>query len=220
MGPVFEPLVSPLIEIEALDVRDRIRDIEVMIFTSENGVESVTSQADLKARTAYCVGDRTASAARAAGMEAISAGGSAEDLKSLIMNHGQRRPMVHIRGEHSRGDVAKYLTEHGFDVRAVVAYRQVEASLSPEAHNVLEGEKAVLLPLFSPRTARIYFDQVGFARAPTHVIAMSSAVASEIDLSAVRQCVVSDAPTSGSMIKALTIVIRDLWSLEGSEMPS
>ncbi|MGO4914642.1 uroporphyrinogen-III synthase [Pseudogemmobacter sp. W21_MBD1_M6] len=215
-GPVFDVLVSPLIEIEMLNPNAAIWAAETLIFTSENGVQSVLGQADVTGRTAFCVGDRTASAARDAGMNAMSAGGSVKDLAALIAEHAPRQPMVHICGEHTRGNIAQTLVELGFDVRSVVAYRQVEVMLTSEARNAIQGERVVVLPLFSPRTARLFFEQVGIARAPTHVVAMSSAVAFEVDLNAVLRCVVAELPTSGAMIKAIAGVMRDLRSLEGS----
>lgn len=220
LGPVFDAVESPLIEIEVLNEGTEIGAAELLIFTSENGVQSVAGRTGLTGRTAFCVGDRTASAARDAGMAAISAGGSADDLAGLIAAHAPRQPMVHIRGEHTRGHIAQTLAGLGFDVRSVVAYRQAEVMLTPEARDAIHGERVVILPLFSPRTARLFFEQVGIVQAPTHVVAMSSAVAAEVDLTVVRHCVVAECPTSGAMIKAMADVMRDLRSLEGHLRPS
>jgi uroporphyrinogen-III synthase len=80
---------------------------------------------------------------------------------------------LHVRGEHSRGDIAGRLGEQ---IGEVVAYRQVSVPLSEKAREKLAGKHEVILPLFSPRTAQLFFKHDLQINAPVHVVAISNAV--------------------------------------------
>ena len=52
----------------------------------------------------FAVGARTAEIARGAGYEAQSADGDADDLVRMILGARPAGPLLHLRGESSRGD--------------------------------------------------------------------------------------------------------------------
>lgn len=213
-GPVFRPVISPLIGIEPIDTLPEVAPDEDLIFTSENAVNCAVSLGNLKGRTAYCVGDRTAKAAREAGLSAISAGGAAADLLLLIQSNLEPARYVHLHGEHTRGDIAGNLNRSGVQAREAVLYRQVELTLTPEAIAALHGAAPVIVPLFSPRSAQIFFDQAQGASAQIHVIAISAAVAEQIDAKSGAKFLVSTLPQSDSIIKSLIVLMNDLCPLE------
>lgn len=84
---------------------------------------------------------------------------------------------MHLHGEHTRGDVAARLRAAGLAVEARMVYRQVELPLSDTAHALLQGEAPVILPLFSPRSARLLAGQIEPPRAPCRIVAISTATA-------------------------------------------
>ena len=100
----------------------------------------------------------------------------AQDADDLIRHVAGPGPLLHLRGEHARGDVAKRLSHRGIETSELITYRQVAHPLADEARQAIEGDEPAVLPLFSPRSARL----VGSAARPSaalHVIAMSPAVA-------------------------------------------
>ena len=196
LGP-FEGrvIVSPVLRIVAQG--GTVPEGAAVILTSAHALEGVTVPAGT---VAWCVGDRTAEAARAAGLEARSAGGDAADLIAMIRAAAPKGPLVHLRGEHVAADVVGALD--GFDVTERVTYRQEAAPLSEEARAALDGADPVLLPVFSPRSALALRDIAGRA-APRHVVAISPAVAEAAAALDPASVTVAETPDLSGMVRAL-----------------
>ncbi len=174
-GPTLAPVPSPLIAPAFLHPAIPQQPYTAIILTSETAAASAAAIPNLP-RHAYCVGDRTAAAARAAGFTPHSAKGDANALIALILSTQDQGPFLHLRGADSRGDIAATLTDAGRPTHAAITYDQRPQPLSLEARTLLAGETPVLLPLFSPRTAEILASQGPFA-APLWLAALSPAVA-------------------------------------------
>jgi uroporphyrinogen-III synthase len=169
-------VISPLLQIVPILPDLTAREYAGLIFTSVNGVLAAAELLQLTGRKAWCVGTRTAGAARAAGMEAQSAAGAAEDLVALIRAQAAG-PLLHLRGEHSQGDVAAQLSSAGLETDEAIIYQQKALLLTAAARATLAGQRKVILPIFSARTARILSERVGTIHAPVQVIAISDTVA-------------------------------------------
>lgn len=201
LGLAVETVVAPLMRIERLEVAPVPAGLTAIILTSENGALAAGRISGLPAR-AYCVGDRTAEAASAAGFEPISAKGEAEALVRLILSQGESGPLLHIRGEHVRGKVAERLNAAGVTTREVVAYRQPSMALLPGGLAVLVGKRPVILPLFSPRTVTILAQYGPFA-APLHIVPISQAVADLAEALRPKTMVQADSPDAAAMVRAV-----------------
>lgn len=179
-----------------------------VIFTSETGVVAagrlVAAGRRLPAR-AWCVGARTADAARRAGFDAVSADGDAADLVALVAAQGQG-PLLHLRGQDSRGDVANTLTDQGITTLSAIVYQMQEQPLSPAAVALLAGEDPVILPLFSPRTATIFAHQAR-ANAPLWVAAISETVAQVAKTLAPARLITAQSPQALAMLQAIKEVM-------------
>ncbi len=149
-------LISPLIEIANINATFDIDGFQALIFTSANGVRSVLGNVPLNT-TAICVGKKTASAAKDAGMNVISADGDVEDLLQVILARldPTAGPVLHIRGEHAVGDLVARLRKNGFDADVLVSYRQKSLPVSAKAAEALEKGEVGAIALYSPRTARL-----------------------------------------------------------------
>ncbi|MGP3696875.1 uroporphyrinogen-III synthase [Rhodobacter sp. NSM] len=180
LGPVrivTAPLMVPHYLSPAIPLRPA-----ALVFTSETGVEGfrrLRAPALEGVVRAWCVGNRTARAARAAGLDARSADGDAEALIEAILAAGETGPLLHLRGEESRGAVAARLSASGLMSAEAVVYDQRPQPLSPEAVTLLSEGTPVIAPLFSPRTARLLGAELARAglAPPLRVAAMSAAVA-------------------------------------------
>lgn len=172
-GPV-KAVISPVIEVVSLPVE--VPSYNEVILTSANGAAEA-KRLGVKAGTrAWCVGQRTAKLAFEAGLEPISADGNADDLVELIQSQ-RTGTLCHIRGVHSRGQVAARLIAQGRVCKEVIAYDQRDIPPTKAALEALQGTDPIVLPLFSPRSALLI---PAVHQAPVHVIAMSSAVAAEV----------------------------------------
>lgn len=169
-------VISPLLRIVDVPVPDRITGDVVL--TSPEGARRAFELG--ASGTAYCVGDRTAEIATAHGMTSISAGWDAEKLITLIRDHAPTGDLVHVRGKYARGNVAQRLTEGGIPCRALVAYDQQGVPLTDAARALLRGDKTVVVPLFSPRSAGLLWDQVPDPGDAVRFVTISPAAAQEL----------------------------------------
>ena len=201
-GPV-KIVTSPVIAPEFLTPALPHGPFSAVILSSETAaVAAGAFKARLPDR-AFCVGDRTAAAARLAGFDAASAEGDAEALLALILSDPPG-PLLHLRGQDTRGDLARRLSASGVPTDEVVVYMQTPQPLTDEAVALLTGTAPVLAPLFSPRSAEILgaeCTRIG-ATAPIRVVALSAAVAEAARFSTLGVRV-SGLPNAESMLQAM-----------------
>ena len=154
---------------------------EAYVFTSANGV-AAAARAGLSG-TAWCVGDRTTQIAQEAGFDATSAQGDVEDLYRVILETRPKGALLHIAGQHTRGELAQRLVQQGIQISVITAYDQPILAPSEQFTLASNGSDPLVIPLFSARAAFIL--SVSETKAPVHVVAMSQAIGSAaIDLSA------------------------------------
>ncbi|MEH7827716.1 uroporphyrinogen-III synthase [Gemmobacter denitrificans] len=210
--PGLRVITSPVIAPEFLPLAD-LPPVSAVIFTSETGVAAMAQRrADLPDR-AYCVGARTAAAAQAAGFDTRSADGDAEALFRLIVTHEPRPgPLLHLCGEDRRGDLAERLTHAGYQAGAQVVYAQRALPLGPQARAALAGADPVLLPVFSPRSARILAQelQAPAPRAPYGIAAISAAAAAPFASLPPNRLKIAERPDAAAMLDACVAVLNGL----------
>jgi uroporphyrinogen-III synthase len=180
------------------------------IFTSETGVEGFARLWRGGPLPAWCVGDRTAAAAREAGFDARSARGDAEALAEMLAAENPPGPLVHARGRDARGDLAGALSARGLTVVETVVYAQIEQPLTDAARALLQAAAPVAVPLFSPRTARLFVRQVSASpgRAPLWIAALSPAVAEPAAALRPARLALAPTPDAEGMIEALSHLWR------------
>ena len=180
--PGIRIVTSPLIAPRFLSPALPDRDWTALILTSETAALSaqrITADHATLPRRAFCVGDRTAATARAAGFAPLSAKGDAAALVALILSHHPASPLLHLRGVESRGDIADQLITAGIETFEAISYAQESQDLTKEASAILTGTDPVIAAVFSPRTAEILVREcrrIGRV-APIMIVAMSAAVA-------------------------------------------
>jgi len=193
-------VTAPVLRIEGTGALPDLSDDPVVIFTSVNGVAHGGVAGF--GRQALCVGDATAQAAMDAGFDTKSAGGDARDLLAMIAADPPRKPLLHLRGAHATGDQASDLRALGLRARDLVVYDQVAQPLTAQALDLLDGEDGVIVPLFSPRSARAFARQHR-GRAPLDVIAISRAAADAAADLPRRSLTVATEPQARAMIDAI-----------------
>lgn len=207
LGDMVEPVLSPLMAPQRLD--PALPPASALVLTSESAVPA--ARGGLPA-LAYCVGDRTAAAARQAGFQTVSARGDAAALAALILERGTPGPLLWLRGEEVAGDLAGLMAAGGVEVHQAVVYRQAPQPLSAETARLLRGPGPVIVPLFSPRSAVLFAAAAAGARAPLHLCALSPAVAAaaaDLPRASLR---VADRPDGKALLESVSLAIRAVLS--------
>ena len=206
---------SPLIEIKPLEVQIDMGGIQGLIFTSANSVGTAASMGVDRNLPAYCVGPATTGTAKGAGWQAQMVGTTAEELVATLLRLRPHSPMLHLRGEHSRGNIAERLTESGLTVFEQAVYQQNLLPLTDEAAEAACGDTPVLAPLFSPRTARQFAD-IWIGTAPLWLAAISEATAEPLKTLGYDRLKVAKEPTPKKMRKAVKKLVKLAMRVEGA----
>lgn len=198
---VVSPLIAPVLMIPELPMRDW----RGVIFSSETAVMAarrIIADGTPLPRRAFCVGRQTARIAREAGFDPVSADGNAEDLFALIVAEGSAGPLLYLRGQEARVDLAERLGSAGIETVAAVVYAQMEQSLCPDAVDALVGGRPVIAPVFSPRTGVILARELSRIRpaTPVSVVAISQAAADAFPRADVS---VARSPDAPAMLQAI-----------------
>lgn len=216
LGDDVDVLVSPVLEIETYSTLPDLTKSKTLIFTSVHAVRGFTKLTKRREFACYVVGSSTAKVAKDAGFDAIDGGGQATALVEKIKMDAPPTPYLYLRGEHVSSDVAGSLNAEGMQTEQATLYSQVTVPLSEKAMKLLRKKRPVLLPLFSARSAQLFFEQ-GIGRAPLHVVAMSEAVAEKVPRAKVKSIRIASKPDIEAMLSGL----QALWSaanqLEGGD---
>lgn len=165
MGSVPDSLVSPVLEITPVGDWPDLAPYQSVVLTSAHACCG-----DMAGRTAYCVGEQTASVARDKGAEIAHVSPDAASLTKQVPTIHQRA--IYLRGKSVSADLAAH---YGCDEKIV--YDQQAQPLTDAAISALAGERPVILPLFSPRSARLVAEEVTELGQNMRVLALSPAVA-------------------------------------------
>ena len=175
-GTDWPVVVAPLIGIAPVD-DGPLPDAAALIFTSETAVRAYAARAAAAGRPAWCVGARTAAAAREAGFEAIGTGPDARALAAVILARRPLGVLLHARGAQAAFPLADVLRDNGLEVREAVLYRQVDLAPDAQALALFSGSHPLLCPVFSPRSAARFAAVAAQASAPLGIAAISEAAA-------------------------------------------
>lgn len=177
-GDRVRPVIAPLMAPEYQSPIAPEGPFAAVIFTSSHGVEGAVRLGLPLPKLAYCVGRSTAAAAIAAGLDARSADGNADDLVAAIEDGALKGRLLYIRGVDTSGDVGNSLIAKGFMVVSLQVYLQKSIPFGRESTDLLGKNVPVILPLFSPRSAQLFRDALpSTVRADLRIVAMSDAVA-------------------------------------------
>jgi uroporphyrinogen-III synthase len=212
--PEVEVVISPLMAPEYLQPDLPSRSFAALVLTSETGAEAarrISAAGVLLPALAYCVGDRTALAAQAAGFQTQSAQGDADALVAHIQAASPSGPLLLLRGADTTGNISERLHLAGFETVSAISYTQSPQPLSEAAVCLLRRAGPVVIPLFSPRSARIFSAQR--LQSPTiallWVAALSPAVAAAAADLVPALMRTAKRPDAAAMLDAIAALIAD-----------
>ncbi|SPF81143.1 uroporphyrinogen-III synthase [Pseudoprimorskyibacter insulae] len=198
-----QPIIAPLFETQPIGALPEA--CGTVIFTSVNGVQAFTDLGGAAEGLAFTVGTATDDAARQAGFQTICADGDGNALVQTIDKHAPEGPITHLHGAHTTGDITGQLRDLGYNANSTAIYDQVAQPLSDEAQSALRGKAPVIVPLFSPRSARL-FAIANKPGAPLYIGCMSFAVEHQLMGTPFKMCLIARHPTLSEM----TNVVSDL----------
>ncbi len=189
----LDVVIAPLMRIVPVDHDSAaVTGAKALIFTSENAVPAAGAGAG---RRAICVGPRTADVARAAGFDVTEGPGDAAGLMPSLIGLGPE--WLHPHGRHVAAELP---------VPGIVVYDQQPLPLSYPARALLAGDRPVILPLFSPRSARFTATETRNAAAPLWIAAISAAADAAWDAAQGKppaRRVVAERPEADAMARAI-----------------
>lgn len=206
LGARFGPvpvIISPLLETRFLTADLGLCAHAGVVFTSEAGVEGLVRLTEARDIPAWCVGQRSAQAARAAGFSVVGTAADVARLVPLLIEGGSRGALLHARGRHVAGALRDDLAKAGVLLREAVVYEQATVALSAEALAALGDDAALILPLFSPRSARLAAEACRERQAPLRVAALSPAIAEAVAALRAEVVVTSREPDEASLLDAI-----------------
>ena len=204
-GADWPVILAPVMEIAVLDAP--IPEFDAVIFTSQNAVAPLAGQVAARGRRAYCVGSKTAAAAREAGFDVVSGSGDAAALVEVIRAHHNRGRLLHARGEEIAFPLADTLKSAGIDTDQAILYRQEACTFPDDLRERIMGGGPLLVPLFSPRSARLLADRLGGDHARLRIAAISPAVAEAAKALRPEALEVADRPDADGVEQALARLI-------------
>lgn len=198
---------SPLLEIVPLPGAISARGAQGVVFTSANGVAAAQAAALRPSLPAYCVGTATAAAARRAGWSVEITCETADALVAALTERRPSAPLLHLRGRHTRGAIAERLGTAGIETRAQEVYDQRLVAPGDAARAALDAAGPVIVPLFSPRTARQFADTCA-GGAPLFLAAISRAAAEPVENMGYRALILAKRPDAAAMAEAVETLAR------------
>lgn len=177
-----------------------------MIVTSQNAVAALARLTPGRDLWLWCVGEGTAAEARAAGFTAVAGPGDAPGLARLLARSLPGGRVYYPRGADVAHDMSKLLDSAGIETIEAVVYEQVPIAPTAAARHLMAGSAPVLLPLFSPRAARLVEGAFSPPRALLRIAAMSAAVARAAAPLAAERLVIAGRPDPVAMLDALAVL--------------
>ncbi len=156
-------VVAPVLRLKAVAASFGPGPFAALIITSRNAARALATHArrdEIVGLPVFAVGERSAEAARAAGLsDVVSADGDGDDLVRLVAARfaGSGARLLYLAGEDRAGDLAGSLAAHGIAIETAIVYRAVaERGFSRRlAAGVAAGPLDAVLH-YSPRSAEAF----------------------------------------------------------------
>lgn len=202
--PAHDVLIAPLSTIAPIPFDPSVFDgAKGLILTSANAVPMLRGL-PLAGLPAWCVGPATAKAAAQAGFAVLAGGGDAEALIAVLAQARPIGPLVHAHGVHIARDLVAALRPRGIGLRGVAVYDALPLKWPPTVLDAIARAGRVVAPLFSPRAAQHFVQQLnGHPSKGLRIVAISDACAAQLPPDLRAQTTIAASPDSGGMLHAL-----------------
>ncbi|MCU0830034.1 MAG: uroporphyrinogen-III synthase [Rhizobiaceae bacterium] len=219
----LDALCLPLTLIKPCDgVAAPSGDFDGVVFTSQNAVRHGAHVAAKASYRAFCVGERTAGAARARGFHVDAAAENARSLLPLIIAAAPRR-LLYVTGAPRRPDIEHGLARAAIGLDVLEVYRAIPVEGAAERIAAAAGgesgchNRAILL-LHAPSAADLLAPVASdLAAAHPVLLCLSDAVAAALDPGLSALAGVADRPDEAALLALLDDEMRRLQVAGASE---
>lgn len=205
IGHKIPTLIAPVITVAPLPATYDPAPYAGLILTSANAVAFADG---LAGRPVWCVGTRTAQAARARGAIVAAEATDADALIGLLADKPPGSKLLWLRGAHVASDIAARLTKRGVETDAVVIYDQPAQPPDPTLIQALRGQAPVILPLYSPRSARLIGQAITHPGPGVTAIALSPKIARAWQATTGQACSICSRPKGDEMERRIIAALR------------
>ncbi|KAJ57206.1 hypothetical protein ACMU_01555 [Actibacterium mucosum KCTC 23349] len=213
MGGV-QVIVSPVVGIRSISAAAHLPADGLLILASRAAVQRAQEVFVGRRNSAYCIGAETARFATRSGIEVLGTAPTAAHLVAKMRNHPPGKPLLHLRGQHSTGAIAKHLSAAGIACDETVVYAQIPRELSLKAHEILQKPFPVIMPLFSRFAARSLGDQLPAMPIAPALVAISQGVADAWSGPSPRLTLIAESPDGAAMHRGVADAIVAVQRLE------
>lgn len=204
----YLPIVEPVFVIEALPAE--VPEFDALAFSSANGARQFATLSPRRDTPVFCVGVRTAEAAREAGfVNVASADGDADALAALITRQLPKQSrLLHAGNEESRGDLTGQMRAKGYAASFLPIFRAVaRVAPGPVLSEHLAGKSSFdIVLIHSPRGASILAGFAAGSGATLNIVAISGAAATPLATQA-RRTEITAAPNEQALLSALARLV-------------
>lgn len=150
-------LHHPALEIVPLRKPLQLTSSDAYAITSQNALTPAVLDNLPQDAKLFAVGDVTAATLRTLGYaNVIAAAGNGAALLELLTELPLSQKVVHLCGDELRVDIASELRKLGYNANAQQVYKTtVNSKLPQHILTALADQEIRLMPLFSPRTAKV-----------------------------------------------------------------
>jgi len=199
-------ILAPVFQINKLKTITVSDADAAYIFTSRHAAECVGHPTT--SAKAFCVGAATAAILERKGFDVVATAPTAQALVEII-KRSEHESLVYVRGVHVAADIEKDLTLAGLETNSVIVYEQIETAWDQDISNKAKSAKALIIPLFSPRSAQLTGQRLAQFEGEVSLVAMSDAVLNAWSGPVPQSVVVADQPNIAFMKQA----ICGLWGV-------
>ncbi len=142
-----------------------LNNYDAVIFTSANAIKYLKTSSKNKNIICFCVGSITEKIARANGfINTISAGGTVNALKNLILNNARLNKgnkIAYVCGDNISTDLDSDLLKEGFEVKKIINYQSEKITqISDQDKKLVETNPPHLIFVYSKRSAESFIQLV------------------------------------------------------------
>ncbi len=185
-----------------------------LVFTSRNAVRIFAASNARRDLTAWCVGNRTADTAHAAGFERVqNAQGDVIALVALIASASVSGGLVYLRASDVSADLAGLLAARGVSLHSQVIYRAEPGDPAPDDITALLRAGSIgTVAVWSRRAATLlaghFAENPGWPRSAIDAVAISHRAAHPLESLEFGNISVSSEPTGAAMEAAICVAVR------------
>ncbi len=197
----FAPVITPVLQVQALQDAPSLEGVGAVAFTSGNAVRAFAGLIAERELPVFAVGDSTAAAAREAGFTQVTS--AAGDVSALADRIAQDRQdfvgeVLYPAPAEPAGDLVAALADRGVPARSLPVYRTAAADFTtpPDIDAVM---------IHSAKAARRLAQDPALAPAAPAMaaICISAAAAEPLSDAGFREILVASAPNEAAMLEAL-----------------